>query len=129
MARKGEAKVVMIVEDEEDVLNFVSRVLEFEGYQVLQVKDGDEGIKVVREHHVALVLLDLRLPGIDGWSVLVQMKSDPTLVTIPVVMLTASAGAPQRERALSLGAADYLVKPLSAASLRKAVVRVLRCMR
>ena len=129
MARKSEAKVVMIVEDEEDVLNFVSRVLELEGYQVLQVKDGDEGIKVVKEHHVALVLLDLRLPGIDGWSVLVRMKSDPTLVAIPVVMLTASAGAPQREKALSMGAADYLVKPLSAASLRRAVVRVLRCVR
>lgn len=129
MIKKGGAKVVMIVEDEEDVLNFVSRVLELEGYQVLRVKDGDEGIKGVREHRVALMLLDLRLPGIDGWSVLVRMKSDPTLVAIPVVVLTASAGAPQRERALSMGAADYLVKPLSAASLRRAVVRVLRCVR
>ena len=121
MAEKYETKAVLIIEDEADVLNFVSRVLELEGYCVLQAEDGDEGIKVVRENPIALVLLDLRLPRIDGWSVLLQMKSEPALAEIPVVIFTASAGASQQERALSMGAADYLIKPLSAASLRETV--------
>ena len=121
MEEKYETKAVLIIEDEADVLNFVSRVLELEGYRVLQAEDGDKGIRMARENPIALVLLDLRLPGIDGWSVLFQMKSEPALAEIPVVILTASAGVSQRDRALSMGAADYLIKPLSAASLRETV--------
>ena len=121
MEEKYETKAVLIIEDEADVLNFVSRVLELEGYRVLQAEDGDKGIRIARENPIALVLLDLRLPGIDGWSVLIQMKSEPALAEIPVVILTASAGVSQRDRALSMGAADYLIKPLSAASLRETV--------
>jgi len=121
MEEKYETKAVLIIEDEADVLNFVSRVLELEGYRVLQAEDGDKGIRMVRENPIALVLLDLRLPRIDGWLVLLQMKSEPALAEIPVVILTASAGASQRDRALSMGAADYLIKPLSAASLRETV--------
>jgi len=79
----------------------------------------------VREEQVSLVLLDLRLPGIDGWAVLEQMKAEPELSTIPVIIFTASAAVPQQERALSMGAVDYLVKPLSAASLKEAVAGIL----
>ena len=125
LAEKCEAQTVLIIEDEAEVRHFVSRVLGLEGYRVLQAEDGDMGMELVGENRVALVLLDLRLPGRDGWSVLVQMKGEPSLSLIPVVVLTASAGVPQRERALSMGAADYLVKPLSAGGLREAVARVL----
>ena len=125
MAKKREAKAVLIIEDKADVQNFASRVLELEGYRVLQAEDGARGIGIAKENPVALVLLDLRLPGGDGWSVLVEMKGEPALSAIPVVVLSASAGAVQRERALSMGAADYLVKPLSAASLRETVARIL----
>ena len=125
LAEKCEAQTVLIIEDEAEVRHFVSRVLGLEGYCVLQAEDGDMGMELVGENRVALVLLDLRLPGRDGWSVLVQMKGEPSLSLIPVVVLTASAGVPQRERALSMGAADYLVKPLSAGGLREAVARVL----
>jgi len=101
-------------------------VLELEGYRVLQAVDGDEGLRLARQGGIGLVLLDLRLPGRDGWAVLSQMKGDPEPSSIPVVVFTASAGAPQRSRALAAGAADYLVKPLSAASLKKAISRILR---
>lgn len=100
-------------------------MLELEGYHVLQAEDGEEGMSLLRESRVALVLLDLRLPGLDGWAVLEQIRSNPELSTIPVIVFTASAGVSQQERALSLGAANYLVKPLSAARLRKAVARTL----
>ncbi len=126
MAKRREAKTVLIIEDEADVRNFASRVLELEGYHVLQAGDNEKGFRLLRESQVSLVLLDLRLPGNDGWVVLEQIKSEPELSAIPVIVFTASAGVPQRERALSMGAADYLVKPLSAARLKEAVARILR---
>ena len=125
MADKQEAKTVLIIEDKAEVLNFASRVLELEGYQVLRAEDGDRGMDIVREKPVALVLLDLRLLGRDGWSVLAEMKGEPELAAIPVVVLTALAGIAHREKALSMGANAYLVKPLSAAMLKETVNRIL----
>ncbi len=126
MASRRKPKTVLIIEDVADILNFASRVLELEGYRVLQASDGKEGMRLVREGGISLVLLDLRLSGHNGWAALKQMKSDPELSAIPIIVFTASAGVSQREKALSLGAADYLVKPLSAARLRKTVARVLQ---
>jgi len=71
------------------------------------------------------VLLDLKLPGYDGWVVLERLKNDPELSSIPVVVFTASAATRQRDKAFALGAADYLVKPVSAARLREAIARIL----
>jgi len=119
-------KTVLIIEDEAEIRSFASRVLELEGYQVLQAGDGDEGLRLARGNQVALALLDLRLPGRDGWAVLSQIKGDPELSSIPVVVFTASAAAQQRSQALAGGAADYLVKPLSATSLRESIARILR---
>ena len=125
MEKTPETKRILIIEDEAEVLHFASRVLELEGYHVLQAKDTKEGMRLVREGRISLLLLDLRLPKRDGWTVLQQIKSEPELSAIPVIVFTASAGVSQQERALSMGASDYLVKPLSAASLREAVTRIL----
>ena len=126
MVKKGSRATILIIEDEDDIRTFASRVLELEGYRVLQASDGDKGLRMVRENRISLVLLDLKLPGRDGWVVLSQMKSDPELSSIPVVVFTASAAAQQRSQALAGGAADYLVKPLSATSLRESIARILR---
>ena len=126
MPKKRETKTVLVIEDETDVRNFAARVLELEGYWALQAEDGDAGLRLARENQVAVVLLDLRLPGYDGWTVLEQMKREPELSAIPVIVFTASARITQRAKAIRMGAADYLIKPLSAARLRKAVARVLR---
>jgi adenylate cyclase len=126
MVKKGSRATILIIEDEDDIRTFASRVLELEGYRVLQAGDGDEGLGLARGNQVAMVLLDLRLPGRDGWAVLSQMKNDPELSSIPVVVFTASAATQQRSQALAEGAADYLVKPLSATSLRKSIARILQ---
>ena len=126
MTKSHEAKTILIIEDEVDVLNFVARLLELEGYRVIPSEDGEEGLRLAREREVSLVLLDLRMPGHDGWWVLSQMKNDPELSTIPVIVVTASAAERERKRALQAGAADYLVKPVRAASLREAVIRSLK---
>jgi DNA-binding response OmpR family regulator len=124
-ARQGRAKVILIIEDEVDIRNFVSRVLELDGYQVLQAGDGKTGMEIIRENPIDLVLLDLRLPGLDGWSILRQVKRTPEFSQIPVVALTAIAESGQRRRTLRMGATQYLIKPLSAHSLSKTIASIL----
>jgi len=125
MEKRRETKTVLIIEDDAGLRNFAARVLELEGYRVFQTEDGDEGLRLVGEIQVALVLLDLRMPGRDGWSVLSRMKSEPALLAIPVVVFTASVAVSREKRARSMGAADYLVKPVSAASLKETVAHIL----
>lgn len=126
MTKKLKDKTVLIIEDDADIRTFACRVLELEGYHVLQAETGAEGLRLARGNKVNLVLLDLRLPDDNGWVILEQMKSDPKLSAILVIVFTASYGVPQKKRALAMGAADYLVKPLSATGLKDAVARVLR---
>ena len=125
MTNHHDGETILIIEDEADIQNLASRLLDLEGYCILQAEDGEEGLRLARESRVDLVLLDLRLPKRDGWSVLAVMKSDLQLRDIHVIVFTASAAAPQQDRAQSMGAADYLVKPLSVARLREAVIRIL----
>jgi len=117
---------ILVIEDEADVLRFVCRVLTLERFDVLEADNSEEGLELARQHKCALVLLDLRLPGEDGWLVLERMKSEPALRGIPVVVFTASAGTQQRARALRMGAVGYLVKPLSAADIRDSVTSVVK---
>jgi DNA-binding response OmpR family regulator len=118
-------KTVLIIEDEIDIQHFISRVLELEGYRVLRTGDGNTGLALLRENSVSLVLLDLRLPGLDGWSVLRTIKQNPDLSPIPVIVLTAIAENIQRKKTLRMGAAKYLIKPLSAGSLSRTIASVL----
>jgi len=117
---------VLIIEDEGDIRHFIARVLELEGYQVLSASDGPNGLALLRENAVSLVLLDLRLPGMDGWTVLREIKHDEALAATPVVVLTAIAEAIQRKKTLRMGALKYLVKPLSAGVLSQTIAEVLR---
>lgn len=126
MMKRNRKDIVLVIEDEVDVRKFASRVLTLEGFAVLETDNGEQGLKLVRKNKCALVLLDLRLPGRDGWFVLKKMKEDPALRDVPVIVFTASAGIPQRERALHMGAVDYLIKPLSAAAIRDSVARAVK---
>ena len=126
MSKRLQERMILIIEDEADIRNFASRVFELEGYNVLTAEDGEKGLKLARENGINLVLLDLRLPVCDGWSVLTQLKNNPETSAIPVIVFTASAGVPRRVRALSMGADTYLVKPLSANSLKRAASNALR---
>jgi DNA-binding response OmpR family regulator len=126
MDNKNKAKTLLIIEDEIDIRSFIARVLQLEGYKVLEASNGIKGMEIIRENPIALVLLDLRLPGPDGWSILREIKRSPKLMGIPVVVLTAIAETMQRKKTLRMGAASYLVKPLSARSLSLTIADVLR---
>lgn len=125
MADAGEVPSILVIEDDEDVRGFACRVLEMEGYRVLQARDGVQGLRLARRNRVSLVLLDLRLPSVDGWAVLDRLREDPALSSVPVVVFTASAAGSRRHQALASGVVEYLVKPLSATGLRETVDAVL----
>jgi len=121
MTRKRGAETVLIIEDDNAVQKFISCVLELEGYRAIKASSGEKGMDIIRKMPPSMVLLDLRLSGRDGWSVLREIKNDPKLAPIPVVVLTGVVEATQREKTLRMGAAQYLTKPLSANSVAASV--------
>ncbi len=118
-------ETILIIEDEADLRVFASRVFELEGYAVISAGDGEEGLTLFRENDIDLVLLDLRLPKRDGWSVLTEIKTDARLGNTPVVIFSASVASPQYQKAYAMGATDFMTKPLSAATLRRRITRAL----
>src|SRR6476620_4405984 len=98
---------ILIVEDNLDNLHIYTAILEFRGYQVLTAKDGPEGLKMVREDKPDLVLMDVSIPVMDGWTVTRSLKGDPATAGIPIIMLTAHALASDRQKAYESGANGY----------------------
>jgi DNA-binding response OmpR family regulator len=101
---------ILIVEDDRFLRELIARKLKNEGFEVLEAVDGEEGFKRIKEEKPDLVLLDLILPGIDGFEVLARMKEDPTLISIPVIILSNLGQREEVEKGLKLGAIDYLIK-------------------
>lgn len=115
---------ILVVEDDASIRRGLVDALSFAGYQVLQCGDGAKAVGVAMENDIDLVLLDVMLPGRDGFSILGELrKSKPTL---PVIMVTARGAENDRVRGLSDGADDYVVKPFSAKELLARVEAVLR---
>jgi DNA-binding response OmpR family regulator len=103
-------KKILIVEDDKFLRELIVQKLLKEGYETSEAVDGEEGIKKVKEEKPDLVLLDLILPGIDGFEVLSKKKEDPNLARIPVIVLSNLGQKEDVERGLKLGAVDYLIK-------------------
>ena len=103
---------ILIADDYPDNLRLLARHLEGEGYTFLTAADGEETLRLVRAERPDLVLLDVNMPHKNGFEVLAEMRGDPSLTHIPVIMLTAARSAPRDIReGLSLGADDYITKP------------------
>lgn len=105
------AKKVLLVEDEKNVILGVRTCLDAVGYTVEVVEDGEAALDSVRRELPDLILLDLLLPKIDGFEVLKVLKNDQATAIIPVIVLTAKAEEEDRQRALDLGANNYMTKP------------------
>lgn len=103
-------KKILVVEDDKFLRELIIRGLKKEGFEVVQAIDGEEGIKKIEEERPDLVLLDLMLPGIDGFAVLEQAKNDPNLALIPIIILSNLGQKDDLDRGLELGAIDFLVK-------------------
>lgn len=104
---------ILVVEDNKDNMILISDVLNSLGYAVTTARDGAEGIKAVRAEKPDLILMDLSLPLLDGWTATRMIKSDPKLADIPIIAVTAHAMIGDRERALEAGCDDYISKPIN----------------
>ena len=117
---------ILVIEDDADIRNLLHFNLEKEGFTSIEAGDGVTGLAMAREQKPSLVLLDLMLPGMDGFEVCRRLGSSPDTAEIPVLMLTARGEEMDRVVGLSLGADDYVVKPFSVRELMLRVRAVLR---
>lgn len=119
-------ETILIVEDDEDILNLLQFNFESAGFEVQTSGDGREGLAMARRLRPDIVLLDLMLPGMDGFEICKSLKRDSETAQIPVLMLTARGEEVDRIVGLELGADDYVVKPFSFRELLLRVRAVLR---
>lgn len=117
---------ILIVDDEEDILNLVKYNLEKEGYKVDTATSGEAAVRFARENIPSLILLDLMLPGMDGFDVCRILKNDKNVMKTPIIMLTAKGEDHDIVSGLELGADDYITKPFSPRVLIARVKAVLR---
>jgi len=120
------AKNILCVEDEPEMIDLIRLILARRGYNVQGATGGVEGIRLIRENHPDLVLLDLMMPDMDGWEVYQQMKADTSLRDIPVIIVTAKAQNIDKVLGLHIAKVDdYIAKPFSPQELMDSVDRVL----
>jgi DNA-binding response OmpR family regulator len=119
-------KKVLIIEDEKDIARLIQYNLDKAGYACEIAASGEDGLKALVRQPVELILLDVMLPGADGFEICRQVKRDDDLKHIPVIMLTAKGEEVDRVVGLELGAEDYIVKPFSPRELVLRVKAVLR---
>ena len=117
---------ILLVDDEEDILDLLTFNLERAEYDVLRAGDGNSGLQVALEQIPDLIVLDLMLPGRDGYQVFKDLKADARTREIPILMLTAKAEVTDRIIGLKLGADDYVTKPFSPRELVLRVQALLR---
>lgn len=117
---------IVVIEDEPDIAELLEFHLEQEGFRVVTADGGEEGLRIVRQDPPALVLLDLRLPDIDGLDVCRALKEDPRTRQVRLIMLTARHEERDVVLGLGLGADDYVGKPFSPAALAARIRAVLR---
>lgn len=117
---------ILIIEDEKDIVQAIEYNLSKEGYFVSKAYDGFHGLKLAEESIPSLIILDLMLPGIDGFEICRRLKKSPKTALIPIIMLTAKGGETDKIVGLELGAEDYIVKPFSLKELVTRIKVVLR---
>ena len=103
---------ILLVEDHEEIWDFLSRRLQRRGFDVVVATDGQEGVEKARAQRPDIILLDMNLPVMDGWTAARAIKSDPETGGVPIIALTAHAMSGDREKAIAAGCDDYHPKPV-----------------
>jgi len=106
------AKKILIVDDNENNRLLLSDILQYRGYEILEAEDGEKGISMAGELKPDLILLDMQMPGIDGFAAAKMLKSDPLTKDIKVIVVTSFAMKGDREKIIALGVDDYVAKPI-----------------
>jgi DNA-binding response OmpR family regulator len=116
---------ILVADDEPNIVLSLEFLLKQAGFRVRCVSDGEAVLTAIAEEPPDLLLLDVMIPGRDGYSVCQEIRANPTWQGIRIIMLTAKGGAVQREKGLSLGADDYVTKPFSTRELVERIGRML----
>jgi two-component system, cell cycle response regulator DivK len=103
---------ILIIEDNPQNIYLATFILEAHGYNVVQARDGIEGIKLASEVSPALILLDIQLPEMDGYAVAYELRNNQALSDVPIVAVTSHAMIGDKERILAAGCTDYIEKPI-----------------
>ena len=117
-------KKIMIVDDEEDIRISVGQILEVSGYEVIKAEDGNDCLEKLQNETPDLVVLDIMMPGMNGWDVAAKIKENPKLSEIPIVFLTAK-GDDMSIGMGGLASEDYVVKPFDIIDLKNRIEQVL----
>ncbi len=104
---------IMVVDDEPDIIYLVSKILKGEGYEVVSARSGDEALKILKKEKPTLILLDVMMPGLDGWETCKRIKDDPALKNITVAMLTVKSEDEDKVQSFDYAIADWhIAKPI-----------------
>jgi two-component system cell cycle response regulator DivK len=114
-------ELILIIEDNDKNLKLVRDVLQFNGYQTAEAITAEDGLVLARSQHPALVLLDIQLPGMDGFAALRELRADPITKSTPVIAVTASAMERDREKILEAGFDGYMTKPIQVKEFSKEI--------
>lgn len=118
-------ELILIIEDNEKNLKLVRDVLQFNGYKTAEATTAEDGLVVARSQHPALILMDIQLPGMDGFAALRQLRADPIMKSTPVIAVTASAMEKDRQRILEAGFDGYMTKPINVKQFTEEIRAVL----
>jgi two-component system, cell cycle response regulator DivK len=118
-------ELILIVEDNPKNLKLVRDVLQVKGYRTIEAGTGEAGVQLAHDQHPALVLMDVQLPGISGIEAFRQLRADPTTHSIPVIAVTASVMAQERQKVMAAGFDGFQGKPISVRELLETVQRIL----
>lgn len=117
---------ILYIEDNLANRMLVRRVLEIEGYTILEAEDGPSGLKIVRQSTPDLILLDINLPQMDGYELLSHLRDIPELERVPIIALTANVMKGDRERSLAAGCNGYIQKPIDVDTLPEQIAAYLK---
>ncbi len=112
---------ILVVEDNPDNMYVLDHLLTRKGYTVQQAIRGEDALAQIREHSPALVLMDMQMPGMDGYTVVRELRRQPEFVSLPVIAVTANSMPGDREQTLAAGCTDYVAKPISPRELLQLV--------
>jgi len=118
-------KTILVAEDRDASRELLSVVLTAAGYHVILAADGEEALTRAAETPADLVILDIHMPRLDGFGVIRRLREDPVYRTVPVIALTASAMAGDRDSVLAAGFSEYISKPVNMSLLRREIARLI----
>lgn len=121
-----EKNVILVVDDEPEMRELLTSFLNSRGYEAVGAEDGLEGLKHAAQDHPDLILLDVKMPKMDGWRLLSELKRNPSTEAIPVVMLTANSDTESLFKSQSMHAVDYFIKPVNISELLEFIRRYLK---